>query len=71
MQVGQRSASAMRTARSTTWRACAATVIICSNVVERIEPTAYLSNMFALDAFAIFFKLLFIGAIALQSGRYA
>jgi NADH-quinone oxidoreductase subunit N len=45
--------------------ATAITVIVCSNVVERIEPTAYLSNMFALDAFAIFFKLLFIGAIAL------
>jgi NADH-quinone oxidoreductase subunit N len=41
------------------------TLIICSNVVEDIKPTQTMSAMFALDPFAIFFKLLFIVAIAL------
>jgi NADH-quinone oxidoreductase subunit N len=45
--------------------ATAATVIICSRLVETIEPTSYLGNMFALDAFSIFFKVLLIGVIAL------
>ena len=40
-------------------------VIICSNVVENLPQTASYSAMFALDGFAIFFKLLFIAAIAM------
>src|SRR5260370_1914956 len=43
----------------------AASVIICSNVVENLPQTAALSSMFALDGFAIFFKLLFVVAIAM------
>ena len=40
-------------------------VIICSNVVENIPQTSAFSTMFALDGFAIFFKLLFIAAVAM------
>jgi NADH-quinone oxidoreductase subunit N len=43
----------------------ALTVIICSNLVETREQTAAFSSMFALDGFAIFFKLLFIAAMAM------
>ncbi|HEX9501283.1 MAG TPA: NADH-quinone oxidoreductase subunit N [Thermoanaerobaculia bacterium] len=43
----------------------AASVIICSNVVENLPQTAAFSSMFALDGFAIFFKLLFVVAIAM------
>ena len=43
----------------------AASVIICSNVVEDLAQTAAFSSMFALDGFSIFFKLLFIGAVAM------
>jgi NADH-quinone oxidoreductase subunit N len=45
--------------------ATALTVIICSNVVETLPQTAAFSSMFALDGFAIFFKLLFIVAVAM------
>src|SRR6266852_3758992 len=40
-------------------------VIICSNVVEGLPQTPNYSAMFALDGFAIFFKLLFIAAVAM------
>jgi len=40
-------------------------VIICSNVVEGLPQTPAYSAMFALDGFAIFFKLLFIAAMAM------
>jgi NADH-quinone oxidoreductase subunit N len=43
----------------------AASLIACSRAVETIVQGRNLADMFALDAFAIFFKLLFIGAIAL------
>src|SRR6266705_22678 len=43
----------------------AVTVIICSNKVENLSQTAAFSSMFALDAFSIFFKLLFIAAVAM------
>src|SRR5256886_2384040 len=43
----------------------AASVIICSNVVENLAQTAAFSSMFALDGFSIFFKLLFIAAVAM------
>src|SRR4051794_22964172 len=41
------------------------TVLICSNVVEHETQTFAFGRMFALDAFSIFFKLLFIAAVAL------
>lgn len=41
------------------------TVIICSNAVEHLSQTYGFGRMFALDRFSIFFKLLFIGAVAL------
>ena len=40
-------------------------VVVCSNVVGNIEQTAGFASMFALDPFAIFFKLLFIVTIAM------
>src|SRR5207253_5056130 len=43
----------------------ALSVVICSNVVEGLSQTVSYSAMFALDGFAIFFKLLFITAIAM------
>src|SRR5258708_20083643 len=56
------------------------TVIICSNAVEHLSQTYAFGRMFALDRFSIFFKLLFIGAVALvvmlsddflNEGRYS
>lgn len=43
----------------------AGTVVICSNVVRDLTQTPSFASMFALDAFAIFFKLLFIVVIAM------
>jgi NADH-quinone oxidoreductase subunit N len=43
----------------------AGTVIGCSYWVEDLAQSRGFSSMFALDGFAIFFKLLFIGAIAM------
>jgi NADH-quinone oxidoreductase subunit N len=43
----------------------AVSVVICSNAVANIEQTAGFASMFALDGFAIFFKLLFIVTIAM------
>ena len=43
----------------------AITVIACSHAVESIDQTRAFGGMFALDAFAVFFKLLFIAAIAM------
>ena len=40
-------------------------VAACSNWVERLPQSPSLAGMFALDAFSIFFKLLFIAAIAM------
>ena len=40
-------------------------VIICSHAVESIDQTRGFASMFALDAFSIFFKLLFIAGIAM------
>ena len=42
----------------------AGSVIACSNAVVNIDQTASFASMFALDAFSIFFKLLFIVTIA-------
>ena len=43
----------------------AGAVIICSWEVEGLDQTAGYSAMFALDGFAIFFKLLFIAAVGM------
>jgi NADH-quinone oxidoreductase subunit N len=43
----------------------AGTLIACSHAVTSIEQTPGFAAMFALDGFAIFFKLLFIAAIAM------
>src|ERR1700730_4266885 len=43
----------------------AGSLIACSWAVQDIEPSRILAKMFALDGFAIFFKLLFIAAIAM------
>jgi NADH-quinone oxidoreductase subunit N len=43
----------------------AVAVVACSNLVAGIEQTAGFASMFALDGFAIFFKLLFIVTIAM------
>jgi NADH-quinone oxidoreductase subunit N len=40
-------------------------VVVCSNVVRDVDQTAGFASMFALDGFAIFFKLLFIITIAM------
>jgi NADH-quinone oxidoreductase subunit N len=40
-------------------------VVVCSRVVVDIDQSRQLQSMFALDAFSIFFKLLFVGVIAL------
>ncbi|HVT46014.1 MAG TPA: NADH-quinone oxidoreductase subunit N [Thermoanaerobaculia bacterium] len=45
--------------------ATAAAVVYASNAGETIGGTGAFHRMFALDGFAIFFKLLFIGAVAL------
>ena len=43
----------------------AVSLIACSHAVEDIDQSRQLQAMFALDGFAIFFKLLFIAAIAM------
>lgn len=43
----------------------AGTLIACSHAVETIDQSRQLQAMFALDGFSIFFKLLFIAAIAM------
>src|SRR3984893_18603660 len=43
----------------------AGTLVACSWAVQDLEPSRILARMFALDGFAIFFKLLFIAAIAM------
>ena len=43
----------------------AISVVISSHAVESIDQTRAFGGMFALDAFSIFFKLLFIAAIAM------
>jgi NADH-quinone oxidoreductase subunit N len=43
----------------------AVTVVICSNLVRDIDQSRAFATMFALDAFSIFFKLLFIVTIAM------
>ncbi|MGZ7041147.1 MAG: NADH-quinone oxidoreductase subunit N, partial [Thermoanaerobaculia bacterium] len=43
----------------------AISLIICSHAVESIDQTRMFGAMFALDSFSIFFKLLFIAAIAM------
>lgn len=43
----------------------AGAVVVCSNLVAGIEQTAGFASMFALDGFAIFFKLLVIVTIAM------
>ncbi|MBV9493833.1 MAG: NADH-quinone oxidoreductase subunit N [Acidobacteria bacterium] len=40
-------------------------VIVCSHMVEGITPTRGFGSMFTLDPFSIFFKLLFIAALAM------
>jgi NADH-quinone oxidoreductase subunit N len=41
------------------------TLFVCSYAVQNIEQTSMFARMFALDAFSIFFKLLFLATIAL------
>ena len=43
----------------------AATIVLASNLVADIDQTRGFAAMFALDAFSIFFKLLFIATIAM------
>src|SRR5258706_12239375 len=43
----------------------AGSLIICSHAVENIDQSRQLQAMFALDPFSIFFKLLFIAAMAM------
>src|SRR5207248_11611964 len=43
----------------------AGSLIVCSHAVENVDQSRQLQAMFALDAFSIFFKLLFITAIAM------
>src|SRR3954470_23813962 len=43
----------------------AGSLIACSHAVETIDQSRQLQAMFALDAFSIFFKLLFIAAIGM------
>ena len=43
----------------------AGSVIACSWAVERIDQSRLLANMFGLDGFAIFFKLVFLAAVAM------
>lgn len=45
--------------------ATAVTVVYCSHAVEGLTVSRGLERMFALDAFSIFFKLLFIAALAM------
>jgi NADH-quinone oxidoreductase subunit N len=45
--------------------ATAVTLVICSNTVVNLTQTRGFGQMFALDAFSIFFKLLFIVVIAM------
>ncbi len=40
-------------------------ILACSWAVADMKPSSYLNAMFALDAFSIFFKLLFVVVIAL------
>jgi NADH-quinone oxidoreductase subunit N len=42
-----------------------AAVVICSRIVPNLTQSYAFGRMFALDRFSIFFKLLFIGAVAL------
>jgi NADH-quinone oxidoreductase subunit N len=42
-----------------------ASVIVCSNLVETTAQSYAFGAMFVLDAYSIFFKLLFIGAVAM------
>lgn len=44
--------------------ATAIAVVVCSQAVTEIDQTPMFAEMFALDAFSIFFKLLFIATIA-------
>jgi NADH-quinone oxidoreductase subunit N len=43
----------------------AGSLIACSWAVERVDQSRLLANMFALDGFAIFFKLVFIAVMAM------
>jgi NADH-quinone oxidoreductase subunit N len=43
----------------------AGSVVLCSNLVQDLDQTPGFASMFALDAFSIFFKLLFIVTIAM------
>jgi NADH-quinone oxidoreductase subunit N len=43
----------------------AASLLVCSYAVRSVEQTSSFAGMFALDAFSIFFKLLFIATIAM------
>jgi len=58
----------------------AVSLVICSNAVVKLDQSPAFASMFALDAFSIFFKLLFIATIAmivllsdgyLQGSRYS
>jgi NADH-quinone oxidoreductase subunit N len=61
----RRNEKAARWVMLATLAATFAAVIICSNAVEDLTQTIPFGRMFALDAFSVFFKLLFIGAVAL------
>ena len=63
--------SGFRSARTAKWATLivlaltAGAVLLSSNLVRNVDQTAGFASMFALDAFAIFFKLLLIVTIAL------
>lgn len=64
--IGQRrEESGARTVMLAVLAITAASVVACSWAVEKIDQTPTFASMFALDGFSIFFKLLFIGAVAM------
>ena len=61
----RRSEAGARTAMLVLLAITAGSLIFCSWAVEDMHQTRGFASMFALDSFSIFFKLLFIGAVAL------
>ncbi|MGZ8867518.1 MAG: NADH-quinone oxidoreductase subunit N, partial [Thermoanaerobaculia bacterium] len=43
----------------------AITVIVCSHLVTNVEQSRIFAAMFALDSFSVFFKLIFLAAVAM------
>jgi NADH-quinone oxidoreductase subunit N len=61
----RREESGARTVMLAVLTITAGSVVACSWAVEKIDQTPTFATMFALDGFSIFFKLLFIGAVAM------